>query len=52
MKEAVHIGRNPSARPDLQQLIHEVALGDQESFAAVYDAVAGSVLGVVRAVLR
>lgn len=52
MKEAVHIGRNPSAQPDLQQLIHEVALGDQDSFAAVYDAVAGSVLGVARAVLR
>ncbi|MFC7887210.1 sigma-70 family RNA polymerase sigma factor [Streptomyces sp. NPDC057376] len=52
MKEAVHIGRNPSAQPDLQQLIREVALGDQDSFAAVYDAVAGSVLGVVRAVLR
>ncbi|MFE0420195.1 sigma-70 family RNA polymerase sigma factor [Streptomyces tendae] len=52
MKEAVHIGRNPSSQPDLQQLIREVALGDQDSFAAVYDAVAGSVLGVVRAVLR
>ncbi|WP_217168188.1 sigma-70 family RNA polymerase sigma factor [Streptomyces sp. AC512_CC834] len=52
MKEAVHIGRNPSAQPDLQQLIREVALGDQDSFAAVYDAVAGSVLGVARGVLR
>ncbi|AIV32391.1 MULTISPECIES: sigma-70 family RNA polymerase sigma factor [unclassified Streptomyces] len=52
MKEAVHIGRNPSAQPDLQQLIREVALGDQDSFAAVYDAVAGPVLGVARAVLR
>ncbi|MFC7896071.1 sigma-70 family RNA polymerase sigma factor [Streptomyces sp. NPDC057381] len=52
MKEAVHIGRNPSAQPDLQQLIREVALGDQDSFAAVYDSVAGPVLGVVRAVLR
>ncbi|MFG2323178.1 sigma-70 family RNA polymerase sigma factor [Streptomyces sp. NPDC048568] len=52
MKEAVHIGRNPSSQPDLQQLIHEVALGDQEAFAAVYDAMAGSVLGVARAVLR
>ncbi|WP_109030842.1 sigma-70 family RNA polymerase sigma factor [Streptomyces rubrogriseus] len=52
MKEAVHIGRNPSSQPDLQQLIREVALGDEDSFAAVYDAVAGSVLGVVRAVLR
>ncbi|MDQ0408164.1 sigma-70 family RNA polymerase sigma factor [Streptomyces sp. NPDC000349] len=52
MKEAVHIGRNPSSQPDLQQLIREVALGDQEAFAAVYDAMAGSVLGVARAVLR
>ncbi|MFF7604646.1 ECF RNA polymerase sigma factor SigK [Streptomyces parvulus] len=52
MKEAVHIGRNPSSKPDLQQLIREVALGDQDSFAAVYDAMAGSVLGVARAVLR
>ncbi|MEU3030149.1 sigma-70 family RNA polymerase sigma factor [Streptomyces incarnatus] len=54
MKEPVpvHIGTNPSAKPDLQRLLHEVALGDQEAFAAVYDTVAGSVLGVVRAVLR
>ncbi|MFD4260120.1 sigma-70 family RNA polymerase sigma factor [Streptomyces sp. NPDC058534] len=52
MKEAVQIGRNPSSQPDLQQLIREVALGDQDSFAAVYNAMAGSVLGVARAVLR
>ncbi|GAA2464453.1 MULTISPECIES: sigma-70 family RNA polymerase sigma factor [Streptomyces] len=52
MKELVHIGMNPSAKPDLQRLLHEVALGDQEAFAAVYDTVAGSVLGVARAVLR
>lgn len=52
MKEPVFIGSNPAAQPDLQQLVHEVALGDQEAFAAVYDAVAGSVLGVARAVLR
>ncbi|GHE98546.1 sigma-70 family RNA polymerase sigma factor [Streptomyces bauhiniae] len=52
MKEAVYIGRNPAAEPDLQQLLHEVALGDQEAFASVYDTVAGPVLGVVRAVLR
>ncbi|MFF7240053.1 sigma-70 family RNA polymerase sigma factor [Streptomyces collinus] len=52
MKEPARIGGNPTAQPDLQQLVHQVALGDQEAFAAVYDAVAGSVLGVARAVLR
>ncbi|MEV7978861.1 sigma-70 family RNA polymerase sigma factor [Streptomyces sp. NPDC086519] len=52
MKEAVHIGRNPSAEPDLEQLMGRVALGDEDAFASVYDAVAGSVLGVARAVLR
>ncbi|MFB6874924.1 ECF RNA polymerase sigma factor SigK [Streptomyces sp. NPDC056323] len=36
----------------MQKLLHEVALGDQEVFTAVYDAVAAPVLGVVRAVLR
>ncbi|MFF0305228.1 sigma-70 family RNA polymerase sigma factor [Streptomyces sp. NPDC004562] len=52
MKEPVYIGSNPTVQPDLQQLVHEVALGDQDAFATVYDAVAGSVLGVARAVLR
>ncbi|MER7915735.1 MULTISPECIES: sigma-70 family RNA polymerase sigma factor [unclassified Streptomyces] len=52
MKEPVHISTNPSGKPDLQRLLHEVALGDHEAFAAVYDIVAGSVLGVARAVLR
>ncbi|MGM0349601.1 sigma factor [Streptomyces sp. Adlamb9] len=52
MKELAHISTNPSAKPDLQRLLHAVALGDQEAFAAVYDTVAGSVLGVARAVLR
>lgn len=52
MKELAHIGTNPSEKPDLQRLLHEVALGDHEAFAAIYDIVAGSVLGVARAVLR
>ncbi|MFJ9005080.1 ECF RNA polymerase sigma factor SigK [Streptomyces canus] len=52
MKEAVHIGRNPSVEPDLQELVGRVALGDEEAFARVYDTVVGSVMGVVRAVLR
>ncbi|MFZ3565710.1 sigma-70 family RNA polymerase sigma factor [Streptomyces sp. BH097] len=52
MKEAVHIGRNPSAEPDLQELVGRVALGDEDAFASVYDRVMGPVLGTVRAVLR
>ncbi|MFD6284902.1 MULTISPECIES: sigma-70 family RNA polymerase sigma factor [Streptomyces] len=52
MKEAVHIGKNPSAEPDLQELMGSVALGDQQAFAGLYDVVAGPVIGVVRGVLR
>ncbi|MEU1529366.1 MULTISPECIES: sigma-70 family RNA polymerase sigma factor [Streptomyces] len=52
MKEAVEIGRNPAAEPSLPDLMADVARGDQEAFAAVYDVVAGPVLGIVRRVLR
>ncbi|GGX89956.1 ECF RNA polymerase sigma factor SigK [Streptomyces minutiscleroticus] len=52
MREAVHIGREPSPRPDLDELMTLVAQGDQDAFAALYDALAGSVLGVARGVLR
>ncbi|MFE7439753.1 sigma-70 family RNA polymerase sigma factor [Streptomyces chartreusis] len=52
MREVVHIGRNPSVEPDLQELVGRVALGDEEAFASVYDSVVSPVLGVARAVLR
>ncbi|MFG2461378.1 sigma-70 family RNA polymerase sigma factor [Streptomyces sp. NPDC048523] len=52
MKKAVHIDRNPPVGPDLQELVEQVALGDEGAFARVYDRVAGPVLGVVRAVVR
>ncbi|MFJ1606280.1 sigma-70 family RNA polymerase sigma factor [Streptomyces sp. NPDC088253] len=52
MKEAVEIGRNPAAEPSLPDLMADVARGDQQAFAAVYDVVAGPVLGIVRRVLR
>jgi RNA polymerase sigma-70 factor (ECF subfamily) len=52
VKEVVQISRNPSAGPDLQELVSRVALGDEDAFAGVYDAVVSPVMGVVRAVLR
>ncbi|WP_432038887.1 sigma-70 family RNA polymerase sigma factor [Streptomyces cucumeris] len=52
MREPVYIGTNPSARPDLEELMARVARGDREAFSAVYDVVAAPVLGVVRGVLR
>ncbi|MFF1379740.1 sigma-70 family RNA polymerase sigma factor [Streptomyces sp. NPDC058308] len=52
MKEVVHIGSRTTPGPDLQELVTQVAQGDQKAFSGVYDAVAGPVLGVVRAVLR
>ncbi|MGY3683814.1 DNA-directed RNA polymerase specialized sigma24 family protein [Streptomyces sp. TE33382] len=52
MKEAVHISGAPVQGPDLQELLVLVAMGDQDAFAEVYDAVCGPVLGLVRSVLR
>jgi RNA polymerase sigma-70 factor, ECF subfamily len=50
-----HAARSRAAsRPGdaLGALLVRVARGDQEAYAAVYDAAAGQVLGVVRAVVR
>ncbi|MGW4029680.1 sigma-70 family RNA polymerase sigma factor [Streptomyces sp. NPDC004838] len=52
VNDPVFVGGPASARPDLQQLLGQVAQGDQEAFSRVYDAVCGPVLGLVRAVLR
>ncbi|MGF3138607.1 sigma-70 family RNA polymerase sigma factor [Streptomyces diastaticus] len=52
MKEPVHIGPPPSAAPDLEALMGQVAVGDRDAFTTVYEAVAGPVLGLVRRVLR
>ncbi|MFF5184611.1 sigma-70 family RNA polymerase sigma factor [Streptomyces sp. NPDC000345] len=52
MKEAVRIGPNPASRPDLDEVMGAVALGDQSAFAVLFDAVAAPVLGVAHAVLR
>lgn len=42
----------PPAGRELDTLLSEVARGDQDSFATVYDRVSGPVLGLVRSVLR
>ncbi|MEU1196523.1 sigma-70 family RNA polymerase sigma factor [Streptomyces sp. NPDC005813] len=52
MKEAVEIGKNPAAEPNLPDLMADVARGDTEAFATLYDVVAGPVLGIVRRVVR
>lgn len=52
MRENVWIGDVRPATPDLPELMGRVALGDQEAFTAVFEAVSGPVLGLVRTVLR
>ncbi|GAA4790778.1 sigma-70 family RNA polymerase sigma factor [Streptomyces sp. C10-9-1] len=52
MNEPAPIGGPALAGPDLQELLALVARGDQDAFAELYDAVSGTVLGLVRAVLR
>ncbi|MDX2561986.1 sigma-70 family RNA polymerase sigma factor [Streptomyces sp. TX20-6-3] len=52
MRENVWIGDVRPAPPDLPELMGRVALGDQQAFTAVFEAVSGPVLGLVRTVLR
>ncbi|MER7957087.1 sigma-70 family RNA polymerase sigma factor [Streptomyces sp. NPDC096030] len=52
MRENVQIGRAPSSAPDLPEVMARVAHGDQQAFTAVFEAVSGPVLGLVRTVLR
>ncbi|MFE5244678.1 MULTISPECIES: sigma-70 family RNA polymerase sigma factor [unclassified Streptomyces] len=52
MREAVHISGVPSPGPRLDDLLVQVARGDQDAFNQVYDQVSGPVLGLVRSVLR
>ncbi|MCF6525931.1 sigma-70 family RNA polymerase sigma factor [Streptomyces sp. JJ36] len=52
MREPVAWTGTRQAPPALAGLLEQVACGDQDAFAAVYDAVAGPVFGLVRGVLR
>ncbi|MFE5617841.1 sigma-70 family RNA polymerase sigma factor [Streptomyces sp. NPDC056470] len=52
MRENVQIGRAPTPAPDLPEVMARVAHGDQQAFAAVFEAVSGPVLGLVRRVVR
>ncbi len=48
----MHIAGTKAHGPDLKDLLVQVARGEQDAFADVYDLVAGPVLGLVRSVLR
>lgn len=55
MREHATVGGGPAPDPGaagLPELMVQVARGDQEAFAAVFDQVSGPVLGVVRSVVR
>ncbi|MEU8925485.1 sigma-70 family RNA polymerase sigma factor [Kitasatospora sp. NPDC048545] len=52
MNAVVHLSGPARPGPDLKELLTRVALGDQDAFSRLYDAVAGPVLGLVRRVLR
>ncbi|MFI9330985.1 ECF RNA polymerase sigma factor SigK [Kitasatospora sp. NPDC052868] len=52
MSSVVHLAAPQRRGPDLKELVARTAFGDQDAFAALYDAVAGQVLGLIRRVLR
>ncbi|MFI7382194.1 ECF RNA polymerase sigma factor SigK [Streptomyces sp. NPDC049813] len=52
MTQAISIGPDPDHGPDLPALLSRVGAGDQEAFAAVYDAACHAVFGLVHRVLR
>ncbi|MFF2041513.1 ECF RNA polymerase sigma factor SigK [Kitasatospora sp. NPDC058170] len=52
MSGVVHLAAPQRRGPDLKELVARTAFGDQDAFAALYDAVAGQVLGLIRRVLR
>ncbi|MFG2518065.1 sigma-70 family RNA polymerase sigma factor [Streptomyces sp. NPDC048527] len=52
MRQAVFIGGNPDEKPDLAALMKQIADGDEQAFGRLYDAVAGPVFGIVKAVVR
>ncbi|WP_354637445.1 sigma-70 family RNA polymerase sigma factor [Kitasatospora camelliae] len=52
MRTIVSLSTPQQREPDLRELVARAALGDQEAFSRLYDAVAGPVLGLVRRVLR
>jgi RNA polymerase sigma-70 factor (ECF subfamily) len=51
-RESVSRPAPPRGGPRLEDLLADVARGDQRAFEAIYDRAAGQVLGVVRRVVR
>ena len=43
---------NSGSRPDLNALMGEVALGNEDAFGALYDAIGSAVYGLARRVVR
>ncbi|MFG3371157.1 ECF RNA polymerase sigma factor SigK [Streptomyces sp. NPDC048156] len=52
MRQAVFISGNPDDKPDLAALMKQIADGDEQAFDRLYEAVAGPVFGIVKAVVR